>query len=246
MCDKIRLTNQKKIQLRLHYSGECYCGGYNSENDMDNTFNPLIAPNASGSCTTPCTSDASQVCGGGTEYITMYSFAQGDGKLQNPYFNASAAIACPMQSSCNSSDPAGIAPWSVTVGSHWGYTFKTGPQYMLNYNESSSSWAMDLASPKPYTIGQTVKTTIGLPYRVELMLSGGTALCGNVSRGIIRATEIPEYFFTVSSNVWTTITFNFTAVTDLTLLEIGSVSQAGCGLEVRCKSLMICPNVVII
>jgi hypothetical protein len=109
-----------------------------------------------------------------------------------------------------------------------------GSLFQLNYFDSV--WYMDLSSPKPYTVAQNVKLTVGLPYFITANISKSSdERCGNISRGIIRVSGIPDYTFTVPSNAWSNLLFNFTAAFELSLLEIGSIAQPGCGPRVRCK-----------
>jgi hypothetical protein len=161
-------------------------------------------------------------------------------------------------SSCISSYAPAIAPWIVTSANKK-YKLVSHIEPPVAPDTTRNQWALDLNSDAPYTIGQTVATSNGQAYTVKFQIkkndgcisydigtkrgyvqaSGGVVRRGNYHQDFPPPPAAPNnpangaiVFATNDTENWQPITYNFTATSSSTLIEIGSTSSGWCGVEI--------------
>ena len=131
--------------------------------------------------------------------------------------------------SCHSTNASLIAPWRVTSAYK---TFEIDTrQKWSNYR---GNWSMDLNSDNPYTIGQSVSTTVGQYYRVQFALTANAFASPIIKTGFVKMTggssSVSRNFPSGENGYqWKLMQYAFRATSASTLIELGSTNNGGFG-----------------
>jgi hypothetical protein len=147
----------------------------------------------------------------------------------NGGFENSPKCASATAMSCQSTNTSLIAPWRVT-STHKIFEIDTRQKWS-NYR---GNWSMDLNSDKPYTIGQSVSTTVGQYYRLQFALTANAFALPVIKTGFVNMTGGSSSVsgnFTSGENgyQWKVMQYAFKASAASTLIELGSTTAGGFG-----------------